>query len=548
MRLSLTVRTPPPARSLLRRALMLLAVALPAARLPAQDDADDVFAMNVVPRLEIRLDDEAAERLRADPRRYVPCTLVERLRDDGGEERDVVHEEVAIRLKGSAGSFQSLDEKPGFTLNMDAWHPGRRFHGLDKFHLNNAVQDPTLLHEWLGGELFRSAGIPAARVTHARVILGGRDLGIYVLKEAIDHDFLERSFDRAGGNLYDGGSGVDLDGLVERDEGRDGPPGADVARLVEACRTEDAEARRAAIGELLDVDAFLDFVALELMAWHWDGATIGHNNYRLYFDPGRDGRAVFIPHGMDQLFGDPGAPILDMPGTIVAGAVMREPQWRENFRSKVRDHLPRFAPGRLLPAIDGAADRLRPAVAATGDEALAAWEEAIGDLRARVEARHASLVEQAEAPEPEPVSFDGARRAGLAGWQPRVESGEAALEELEGEDGRRLYTITCTGDGQVVASWRVSLPLPAGRYLLQGLARGEGIDPLHDDRGAGAGLRISGGSRAVSADRDGEWQMLGHEFEVGADGPVELVAELRARAGRVVFNAESLVLVRLSSP
>lgn len=516
-----------------------------AAGTPRADDAS-VFDAPDIPRIEIRLDPGAAEKLREDPRGYVPCTLEIGAPHDSGTAPEI-HEGVAIRLKGSAGSFQSLDEKPGFTVNMDSWRPGRRFRGLDKFHLNNSVQDPTFLHEWLGGELFRAAGMPAARVTHARVILDGRDLGVYVLKEALDRDFLERHFGRPEGNLYDG-NGVDLDALAERDEGKDGPPGADVARLVEACRLEDGEARRDAIAERLDVDAFVDFMAVELMSGHWDGYTAGRNNYRVYFDPARDGRAVFIPHGMDQLLGDPEAPVLDIPGTIAAAAVAGVPEWRERFRDRVRERLPLFDPARLLPAIDEAAARVSPAVAETGDESRAAWEEAVADLRARVEARFESLRGQAEAPEPEPTGFDGARRAAIGGWAPRLDSGDATLEEIVDEDGRLALSIACTADGPVAASWRGGVTLPPGRYLLEGLARGEGIVPDEDGRGSGAGLRISGEARAERLQRAGEWTMLRHEFEVAEPRRVEVVAELRATAGSVRFNAESIVIVRLSDP
>ncbi|MFM7248919.1 MAG: CotH kinase family protein [Planctomycetaceae bacterium] len=510
------------------------------------EDAAPLFDGAWIPRIEIRLAEGAADRLRAEPRTRVPCTLAIRPLGDEGAGPEI-HEDVAIRLKGSAGSFQGLDDKPGFTLDMDAWRDGRRFRGLDKFHLNNAAQDPTFLHEWLGGELFRAAGIPAARVGHARVILDDRDLGVYVLKEALDRDFLERHFDRPDGNLYDG-NGVDLDGLAERDEGRIGPPGADVARLVEACRTEDPAARRALVDERLDVEQFIGFMAMELATAHWDGATTGANNYRVYFDPARDGRSVYIPHGMDQLFGDPGFPILDLPGTLAAGAVMGDPEWRGRYRERVRELLPLFAPDRLLPAIDAAAARLRPALVDAGPEALAGQEEALADLRARVAARHASLVEQAEAPEPGPMPFDGARRAALGGWAPRVDDGEAILEELEGEDGRRVLSIACAGEGPARASWRTSVILEPGRYLLAGLARGTGIEPLDDEQGSGAGLRVSGGVRSGRLEREGTWDTLSHEFEVDAQGRVELVAELRATAGAVRFNAESLVLVRLSDP
>ena len=505
------------------------------------DDADALFTGGHVPRIEIRLADGAADRLREDPRGYVPCTLVV----DG----DTIHDDVAIKLKGSAGSFQGLDEKPGFTVNMDRFRPGARFHGLDKFHLNNAAQDPTLLHEWIGGVLFLEAGLPAARVGHARVILDDRDLGLSVLKEAIDRDFLERHFDDAGGNLYDGGTGVDLDELIERDEGKDGVPGADLKALVEACRIEDSTQRQTAIAERLDVSSFVPFMALELMSGHWDGYTVGHNNYRVYADPASGGRIRFLPHGMDQLLGDPAAPILEMPPTIVAAAVMQVPEWREAFREKVRELLPLFlAEGALRKRLDAETEKLRPAVAEFGDDALSGWEEAIADLRDRLSARAENLRAQAEEAEPEPILFDGARRATLAGWWPLIDSGEAHLEDIGREDGRQCYSIAVTGDAPCIASWRVAVPLPGGRYHFQGLALGEGIEDTIDQSGTGAGLRISGGTRVDRVDRDGQWTALEHEFTLESPATVTLVAELRASAGRVAFNAESLVLIRLSEP
>lgn len=505
------------------------------------EEIDGFFAGGHVPRISISLADGAADRLREDPRGYVSCTLT----IDG----HTVHEDVAVKLKGSAGSFQGLDDKPGFTVNMDRFRPGARFAGLDKFHLNNAAQDPTFLHEWLGTLVFLEAGVPAARVTHAHVVLDDRDLGLYVFKEAIDRDFLVRHFADPRGNLYDGGTAVDLDALVERDEGKHGVPGADLQALVAACRHEDPAERQAAIAERLDVEAFITFMALEMMSGHWDGYCLGHNNYRVYVDPGNEGKVRFLPHGMDQLFGDPGAPILEMPATIVASAVMQVPAWREAYRARVRELLPLFdAEERLLPRLDPAVDRIRAAVAAMGEEAVFGWEEAIADLRARLRARDGSLREQAEAPDPEPIQFDGGRRATPAGWAPRTDTGGAQHEELVGDDGRRRYAIIASGDGPCIASWRVVVPLPAGAYLLQGLALGEGIEATEDETGSGAGLRISGERRTNRADSDGTWTPLEHRFTLDMPTSVELVVELRAKAGRVDFNADSLAILRLTEP
>lgn len=99
---------------------------------------------------------------------------------------DVVYPDVGLHLKGRNGSFRPLNDKPSLTLKFDKFKADQRFHGLKKIHLNNAAQDPSYLCEIICGELFRQAGVPATRGTHARVKLNGRDLGLYVLKEGFD--------------------------------------------------------------------------------------------------------------------------------------------------------------------------------------------------------------------------------------------------------------------------------------------------------------------------------------------------------------------------
>jgi spore coat protein H len=386
------------------RILLLAFVLLPAAVGPtdfataAEEQEQDaaaaaLFDQGLVPRLEIRLTDEAAESLRRDPRAWTTCTLVE-----NGE---TSHDEVAVKIKGGYGSTRDLDDRPAFTLNMDKYVPGRRFHGLDKFHLNNSVQDDSLLRELLGSTLMRAAGIPVPRVSHARVWIDGRDVGLYVLKESFDSDFLRRSFPRPDGNLYDGGLLQDIDDGLERDEGDHGEPGGDLAKLATACRMLDDAARWQAIEARLDVEGFLTFAAIEAMTGHWDGYCSTRNNYRIYMDPDAGGRARFLPHGMDQILGDAEARIHEPPAALVAMAVLENPAWRRRYRERVPQLLPLFAAKeRLLPLLDATAERLRPIVLDMGPEPLERFTTAAGDLRNLVVAREANLREQAEAPEP----------------------------------------------------------------------------------------------------------------------------------------------------
>jgi len=65
----------------------------------------------------------------------------------------------AIVIGGSAGSFQGIDARPGFSINCSKYKGGDRFHGLKRFQLNNCAQDGTALNELVCGEIARAAGV-----------------------------------------------------------------------------------------------------------------------------------------------------------------------------------------------------------------------------------------------------------------------------------------------------------------------------------------------------------------------------------------------------
>ena len=60
-------------------------------------------------------------------------------------EGGVIYTNVEVHLKGSAGSFRSVDDNPGLTLNFEKSAPGQTFHGYRKISLNNSVQDKSFL-------------------------------------------------------------------------------------------------------------------------------------------------------------------------------------------------------------------------------------------------------------------------------------------------------------------------------------------------------------------------------------------------------------------
>ena len=138
-----------------------------------------------------------------------------------------------------------------------------------------------------------------ARVTHSRVTLNGRDLGLYVVVEAMNQDFLMREFGNSKGNLYEGDL-QDIDQALEQDNGNDRSRG-DLRALLEATRESELSRRIRLLQERLDVERFLTYAATEVFLGHRDGYFGRRNNYRIYHDAAT-ARMVFVPHGLDVTF------------------------------------------------------------------------------------------------------------------------------------------------------------------------------------------------------------------------------------------------------
>ncbi|MFY7953684.1 MAG: CotH kinase family protein, partial [Armatimonadaceae bacterium] len=242
-----------------------------------EDERVAFFEDGTIRDISLELSPGSVARIQDPKRPYVHASLFENGR--------LVYRDVAVKIKGAAGSTRPWTDRPALTINTDKYQKGQSYRGLDKFHLNNAVQDPSLLHDWISSVTFRSAGYAAARVSYARVRLNGRDVGMYVLKEGFDGGFLRANFAKPDGNLYDGGFVQDVDADLQRDEGQGPEDKADLKALVAACRIGNPVERWKTLASRLDIPSFLTFMAIERMLCHWDGYCLNVNNYRLYFDP-----------------------------------------------------------------------------------------------------------------------------------------------------------------------------------------------------------------------------------------------------------------------
>lgn len=494
---------------------------------------DDFFATPIIPTLTFEFNSEEWEFLKRDHRRYVEGTMTER---DGK-----VSKGVAVKLKGAAGSFQGPEGKPGLTVSFNKYKGAERYRGMTKFHLNNGAQDGTYLMELIAGEMCRKAGVPASRCSHAIVKWQGRDLGLYVLKEAFTKDFLAHFFQDPNGDLYDGGFVRELDGNEEKDQG-DEKQRDNIKALVAACREGDATKRAARLEAILDIDKYISFTAMEAILAHWDGYNFNRNNYRVYFDA-TSKKAVFFAHGMDQPFGDPNFPAVRDSGSMVGQAVFSNPVWRAKYSERVEEIYEK-----VLKPIDWPA-RVTEAgahVKAALEKANPKWAQDYGgqivNARSRVEQRIAAIGKQlGDMPKPLRFSPQGIAKIEPKGWEPQ---GSAAQIDEAQQEGRPIFRIKASGETN--ASWRKSLALDPGKYRFEARVRTIGVEPLAASSGEGAGVRISGATRTApnAAKGDAPWQTLGFQFDAPG-GPVVLVAELRARKGEVWFDKDSFQIVRV---
>ena len=477
---------------------------------------------------DFKIPEAALMELTRSSRTYVSGQITE------GEE---VLTNVGIRLKGM-GSFRGVDEKPSFAVKFDEFVENQTYRGLKKLMFNNSAQDSTYLAELLATQLFEDAGVPAAHVTHARVRLNGRDLGLYVVIEAMNKDFLKRHFGSGKGNLYEGYL-QDVHGRLEQDNGDDETQ-ADVRALHEACTIPDPAERWQHLNNVLDVDRFLSFIAMELLTTHWDGYAIHFNNYRLYHDPKTD-KMVFITHGLDWAFRRPNVLIEPPLKSLVARAVLTTPQGQELYRERIRTLFAKvFKPPVIIDRMEQALGKIRRAGLKPAE--IARIERHAGIMRERIQLRATRVDEQLRGIPPKPLEFDATGFAYPVSWRDEPDRGDAIVDRVKLQGKETLHIQA--REERTRASWRSQLCMLPGWYRFEGMACTKLM------AGGSARLRISGDTRSVGISGGTGWQSISHDFQVPEGSlDVELVCELNAlHGGDVWFDLASLRVKRIAGP
>ena len=496
-------------------------------------------------RLEIQIAADDLDELRGyywngfDGRKAERPEVTATVREGG-----IVYTNVAIHPKGSAGSFRPIDDKPALTLNFSKNAKGQKFHGWNKISLNNSVQDPSFLAEAISRELFNAAGIPTPEAKHATVVLNGRDLGMYVVLEGYGRGFIKRHFDNADGNLYDGGFCQEVSTRLDANSGAHPEDRSDLKRLVDACAVSDKAQLWKRLSEVLDMDEFIKMIAMEVMTCHWDGYALNRNNYRVFHDLSTD-RMLFLPHGMDQMFGtfrsSPSSTILPRMQGIVARAVMSTGEGRRKYLATVANLRTNvFVPEKIIARVEEISQTITPTLAAYNPGLATAHKRNAEALCARIRERAESISKQLDRPRT-PAKFNEDGVMSLSNWSPRVNPNQAdgvSLKKVEREGREWLGIRTKSATS---ASWRTVVAIESGDYAFEGTVHATGLSGA-----GGVTLRLSGFQTAAVKVPQNTPAPLRHEFRVQEPvAEVELICELRGANSSADFDIQSLKLVRL---
>jgi len=309
-----------------------------------------VFDDSRVRRIDIRLTQSDWDQMWVDPMSKI------QVQADAvifGEPLD----DIGFRMRGQFSLHESGAKKP-WKIDTDAYVDGQEFHNLRQLMLLNSIGDPSLMKEKLAYEMMEFAGLSASHAAYVELWIDITDdeqaplfWGVYNLIERVDNKYLSNRFgpESVGGNLYKASHAqrgpMDLIYYGERIEDYPTQNGqyaygkmnneekADYSDIIELCRVIDGteyasdEEFMQALEEVLNVDAFLRYIAVVTIIHNWDTYPYTGNNFYLFNNP-VTGRFEWIP--WDLTWGsNPQAPLF---GRTDIGMLERAPLYDTVFQ------------------------------------------------------------------------------------------------------------------------------------------------------------------------------------------------------------------------
>jgi len=217
---------------------------------------------------------------------------------------------VGIRFKGNSSLISAWKQgnmKLPMRFNFDKFEDdyeeikNQRFYGFKKLTLSSNFSDTSLMREKVIADIYRDSGVPAPRTAFYRVYIdygeGEKYFGLYTMIELPEDEMLEQQFSNEDGNLYkpEGTASSFREGSLSSDNYVDfdkktnesDDDYSDIQKLYDALHSDQSDKAvwRAELENILDVDEFLNWLALNTVMQNWDTYGNMEHNFYLYNNP-----------------------------------------------------------------------------------------------------------------------------------------------------------------------------------------------------------------------------------------------------------------------
>jgi hypothetical protein len=302
----------------------------------AGDMSDRVLGYDLLPTFDLEISADNIASLRAAPDTWVPASLVYEGRSYGP---------VGVNLKGTS-SFQPIDGKPGFRVNINKFVKGAKFFGIKEFLLNNMTTDPSMLRErlayWIGRQI---GGVPSSRSNHAWVTMNGAPLGLYATVEEPKENLMAYYFTDATGPVYTINYADFQSAYIPAFELQDGTNDLTLINAATAALAmQPADAAIAAVASSVNLGEFERYWSLMVLVGHWGGwpyAPAGEPvgaNAGTYADP-TSHQLYFIPEGINDAFSTADFDFINQVKSVLAAACAGAPSCFQGFSGQLNELL-----------------------------------------------------------------------------------------------------------------------------------------------------------------------------------------------------------------
>jgi hypothetical protein len=279
------------------------------------DHTDKVFPEDKVTRYDFVISKEDSVYIyhNGDDEEYIPATL--RVRRSG---LDTSFTKVGFRHKGSwsvqycwEGGVRKLVEKcnkVSFKVKFNKYEKDSRLYGLKKLNLHSLSSTNTKINEAMSYKLYRDMGVETARTSFAEVYVNGSFYGLMNAVENIDGRFTKYRWPLDGdNNLYKEvwpntqDESEYLAKLKTNDNPEDSADVSEMVNLAKALDTVTSDNFEEVIGELVDLESLVKYLAVDRFINNLDGVVAWyepHSPHNFYWYS-VNGKLTLIPWDMD---------------------------------------------------------------------------------------------------------------------------------------------------------------------------------------------------------------------------------------------------------